>query len=97
MKKLMFTDKELKEIYEKAKNESRTVLGIIYSGYIYPLFPNTNIISPSHIHVNRNFVMSLIDMDIEIMGEAARGIYFNYGPSISEKYPLKELEIIITL
>lgn len=96
MIRIKFTDTELEEIYEKAKLEKRTVLGIIYSEYVGIHFPETEILKAKNIYTTTKLISRLLTLDKELIGEKANTVYFQYAPSVFklETFSIKENELI---
>ncbi|WP_319200094.1 hypothetical protein [uncultured Ilyobacter sp.] len=84
MVRLRFTDTELQKIYDKAENEGRTVLGVLYNEYIAPYFPNLEVLNPRNIYANRKLVLKMIELDKKLDPKGTNSIYLNYGPSVKE-------------
>lgn len=96
MIRIKFTDVELEKIYEKAKSEKRTVLGVIYSEYIGVHFPEIEILNARNIYTTTKFISRLLTLDKSLSGEKANLIYFQYAPSIfkCKTFNIEENELI---
>lgn len=96
MIRIKFTDIELEKVYEKAKLEKRTVLGLIYSEYIGVHFPEIEILNAKNIYITTKFISRLLTLDKSLLGEKANLIYFQYAPSIFKfkTFSIEENEVV---
>ena len=82
MIRIKFDSEKLEEISARAKEEDRTVLGIIYSEYIGVHFPLVKTLNPKNIYCTAKFISTILELDRKLMGDEANGIYLQYAPSI---------------
>ena len=97
MIKLTMDKEKLKEAYDIAEREGRTVLGVIYNEYICPYFPLLDTLNPRNIYANRDLVLKMIELDKKLNTEGVETMYLQYGPSTDLVIPVAMNEIMVVL
>lgn len=95
MIKILMNNQKLKEVYDIAEREKRTLLGVIYNDYVTPQLLTEETLDSRKVYANRSLILKIMELERKLNTEDLNIMYLQYGPSTNFQMKLQEDELLV--